>query len=85
MVFFSDIGYHSLAPSPISTGSVTHEVKVGANGLLQYDPNNVTANVGDKILFTFYPKNHTVTESSYNNPCEKLEASTGVPGFSSGL
>ena len=33
-----------------------HEVTVGKDGMLMYMPEKVTAEVGDKVQFTFYPK-----------------------------
>jgi len=56
------------------------DVTVGANKTLQYTPENITAKVGDIITFTFQPKNHTVTQSTFANPCDKMDA-----GFSSGF
>ncbi|KII88409.1 hypothetical protein PLICRDRAFT_111045 [Plicaturopsis crispa FD-325 SS-3] len=58
----------------------TIDVSVGANGLLRYDPQNVTAAVGDTINFTFHPKNHTVTQSAFAQPCVPLDG-----GFHSGF
>ena len=31
-----------------------------------------SANIGDKISFKFHPKNHTVTQSSFEYPCTPL-------------
>ena len=38
------------------------------------------ADVGDEVFFTFLTKNHTVTQSSFANPCGRLEG-----GVDSGL
>ncbi|KAF2868964.1 Cupredoxin [Massariosphaeria phaeospora] len=60
---------------PHSTG-VTHRIFAGAtteNGGLHYEPQNVVAEPGDVIEFHFLPKNHTVTQSSFDAPCEPLE------------
>ena len=38
------------------------------------------AYVGDVVVFTFHPKNHSVTQSSFNAPCTPLEG-----GFDAGL
>ncbi|KAF8600223.1 hypothetical protein BDV93DRAFT_525511 [Ceratobasidium sp. AG-I] len=51
----------------------THKVTVGNNGKLRYDPQYVHAKVGDYVKFEFHPKNHTVTESSFDNPCHKID------------
>ena len=64
----------------------THRVTVGAWGNLAYDPEYVNANVGDYIKFEFHPKNHTVTESSFNSPCSKLTDAHGNQlGFRTGF
>ncbi|KAF5342689.1 hypothetical protein D9611_001472 [Ephemerocybe angulata] len=57
----------------------THRITVGADGKLEYAPNNIKADVGDFVIFQFKPKNHTVTRSSFENPCQ----SNG--GFKSGF
>ncbi|KAI9445221.1 hypothetical protein H4582DRAFT_1914076 [Lactarius indigo] len=57
------------------------QVTVGdANGSTIYTPNNINASVGDTVQFTFNPKNHTVTQSTFANPCAPLSA-----GFDSGF
>ncbi|CAE6498465.1 unnamed protein product [Rhizoctonia solani] len=58
----------------------TYKVTVGAEGELRYDPEYVHANVGDYIKFEFHPKNHTVTESSFNDPCHAIDG-----GFRTGF
>ena len=47
----------------------THRVQVGADGDLIFRPQTIDAAVGDMILFEFLAKNHTVTRSSFDNPC----------------
>jgi hypothetical protein len=39
-----------------------------------------TAAQGDIVVFTFFPKNHTVTQSSFAQPCTPLDG-----GFDTGL
>ncbi|KAF2204769.1 hypothetical protein GQ43DRAFT_363913 [Delitschia confertaspora ATCC 74209] len=70
----------SLAPAP-STGPVTHTVIVGgmkpvATGMapvLGYSPESITAAQGDKVKFVFMQKNHTATQSTFADPCKKME------------
>ncbi|PVH74184.1 Cupredoxin [Cadophora sp. DSE1049] len=50
----------------------TIQVTVGKGGLV-YSPNNIRAEVGTNIEFSFFPKNHTVTQSSFKDPCHPLE------------
>jgi plastocyanin len=51
-------------------------VKVGENGGLTYSPESVTAKEGDIISFQFLAKNHSVTQSSFNDPCTRLTTPT---------
>lgn len=44
-----------------------------------FTPSSVTASVGDSILFLFESGNHSVTQSTFDNPCERLSG-----GFDSG-
>ncbi|EPQ58329.1 Cupredoxin [Gloeophyllum trabeum ATCC 11539] len=70
-----------LAASLVTVASATnYDVSVGANGQLRFDPETVTAAVGDVVNFTFHPKNHTVSQSSFNEPCVKV-----ADGFDSGF
>jgi len=57
--------------------AATINITAGADGL-KFKPPNVTANVGDEILFTFINQ-HTVTQGTFGTPCQNL---TG--GFDSG-
>jgi plastocyanin len=51
-------------------------VKVGEGGGLTFNPETVTAKEGDIISFQFLTKNHTVTQSSFNDPCTRLTTPT---------
>ncbi|KLO12287.1 hypothetical protein SCHPADRAFT_905300 [Schizopora paradoxa] len=55
------------------------QVKVGDEGLF-FVPPTVNASVGDIVSFSFVGKNHSVTQSSQDNPCTPLDG-----GFNSGL
>jgi len=69
-----------LASSLVSSAlAATFNVDVGAGGLV-FNPNKITAQAGDEVLFTFRAKNHTVTQSSLANPCDPL-AGGGDSGF----
>lgn len=53
-----------------STGVATHTIKVGPRGNPhQYVPHSVNATVGDYIVFEFYPRNHSVVQAKYLEPC----------------
>jgi len=68
------------APPAVTATSSPFKVSVGKDGLT-YTPSNIIAEVGTLIEFDFFPKNHTVTQSSFKDPCHPL--STG--GFFSGF
>ena len=54
----------------ISAGSATHTIKVGPReDPHQYYPSSVKADVGDIIVFEFYPRNHSVVKADYMAPC----------------
>jgi len=54
-------------PAAVSAQNVM-KVLVGDGGLT-FNPSNVTAQKGDKIAFEFRSKNHTVTQSTFADPC----------------
>ncbi|KAK0715208.1 hypothetical protein B0H67DRAFT_488705 [Lasiosphaeris hirsuta] len=55
-------------------------VDVGPNGALVYSSNNITELPRTVVEFLFNPRNHTVTQSSFEKPCQPLDG-----GFSSGF
>ncbi|KAJ6488532.1 hypothetical protein C8R47DRAFT_483056 [Mycena vitilis] len=71
----------SLAVIPVAR-SATIEVTVGGTGVIAYTPNQVQANVGDVIQFTFKQRNHTITRSTLANPCSPI---TGDGALDSGF
>jgi plastocyanin len=85
--------FTTLALSALSVGSAlaansvtVHVVQVGAaNGTLAYFPDNIKAAVGDMIQFQFAPANHTVTQSTFDNPCQPLAMHSNTTGVYSGF
>jgi plastocyanin len=68
-------------PTPASLTGTVHKVIVGGpNASLVFDPPHVDAKPRDIIMFEFHQKNHTVTQSSFADPCRKLNAN-GTVGF----
>jgi len=57
-----------LALLPFVSAAV-HDIQVGAGGKLVYSPEAISAQPGDQVVFHFNPKNHTVTQSSFADPC----------------
>ncbi|CAA7266566.1 unnamed protein product [Cyclocybe aegerita] len=75
---------NSPAPTPASAEGVVHKVIVGGPGKLTFDPPNVSALPRDTIVFEFHQKNHTVTQSAFDDPCRPFNAN-GLTGFDSGF
>ncbi|KAH7085192.1 hypothetical protein BKA63DRAFT_402001 [Paraphoma chrysanthemicola] len=75
-----DMQVMPLAPE-VPNGPMTHTVVVGglkpvATGMapsLLYNPESITAAVGDMVMFVFMQKNHTATQSTFAEPCRKME------------
>lgn len=64
--------------APTATGySKIIDVTVGKDGSLTYQPDDISAQIGDLVRFTFVAKNHTVTRSSFNDPCTPLPPPAG--------
>jgi plastocyanin len=52
-----------------TTGTASKQtVAVGKDGL-KFTPDTIQANVGDQITFEFFPKNHSVVQADFDNPC----------------
>ncbi|EIM90287.1 uncharacterized protein STEHIDRAFT_119318 [Stereum hirsutum FP-91666 SS1] len=79
----------STAATSTSSSTTDHKVIVGGTGsaVLTYQPSNITAQPGDTVTFEFHQKNHTVTQSSFAAPCQKLASTStsGQVGFASGF
>jgi len=71
----------SLLALPFVAAWTTHNVTVGADGQLVYDPPSITAAVGDTILFVF-ESDHTATQSTFQSPCSP--SSGGFNGAAAG-
>jgi len=84
MKFFATLSTLAAIAGSVAAKNIT--VTVGAGGNLTYTPAEVQAEVGDVVNFVFTSKNHTVTQSSFANPCKLLvNATTNVQGFDSGF
>jgi plastocyanin len=56
------------------------------NGSKTYSPSDIKANVGDMVQFQFAPANHTVTQSTFDNPCTPISnIMKNVTGIYSGF
>ena len=56
-------------PVPTISPATSHFVDVGADGDLRFNPNSIDAAVGDWIFFRFLQLNHSVTQSTLDQPC----------------
>ncbi|KAE8148507.1 hypothetical protein BDV25DRAFT_141741 [Aspergillus avenaceus] len=53
-------------------GQAVHRVSVGHQNASVFSPNQLNANIGDQIIFEFHSLNHTLTQSSFGDPCSPL-------------
>ena len=60
-------------------------VRVAQNGSLTYTPNDIRVNVGEMVQFQFAAGNHTVTQSTFDQPCQPIAMHTNATGFHSGF
>ncbi|KAJ7679148.1 hypothetical protein DFH06DRAFT_1120895 [Mycena polygramma] len=66
--------------------AVDHPVTVSPGGALTFAPDQIQADVGDTITFTFVSKNHSVTTTNFSGAvCPPPAGGVGVNGFDSGL
>jgi len=72
-------------PTPAAPEGVVHKVIVGGPGKLAFDPAHVVAKPRDIVSFEFRQKNHTATQSSFDDPCRKLNVNGQQIGFDSGF
>lgn len=84
----------SVAAAPASSGTaaasgqvMVHVVKVSnKKGDLVFEPNNLQAAAGDMVQFHFYPKNHSVVQSTFDQPCQPIKNNMpAAAGFFSGF
>ncbi|EIN14163.1 hypothetical protein PUNSTDRAFT_95790 [Punctularia strigosozonata HHB-11173 SS5] len=81
MLFTASAAIVGLAWAASGVQAATHDVTVGgADGTLAFNPEAIFANPGDQVIFHFEQKNHTVTQSSFANPCALKDG-----GFDSGF
>ncbi|ERF69068.1 hypothetical protein EPUS_01024 [Endocarpon pusillum Z07020] len=55
------------------------------NASLKFYPEEIRAEAGSMVQFQFYPRNHTVTQSTFDRPCEPINnIMPNVTGINSG-
>ncbi|KAK3951901.1 hypothetical protein QBC32DRAFT_153736 [Pseudoneurospora amorphoporcata] len=63
----------------------THLVTVGYNGTLVFSPTKIAAQPGEAIQFQFVAGNHTVTQSTFDAPCQPISQNSNITGIHSGF
>ncbi|OQO00412.1 hypothetical protein B0A48_13761 [Cryoendolithus antarcticus] len=48
----------------------TFTVQAGGNGELNFAPSSLVAPIGSQVQFVWYPRNHSLASSSYDNACQ---------------
>jgi len=55
------------------------------NGDLRFFPDDIKAAAGSMVQFQFHPKNHSVVQAAFSNPCTPInEVNSSIVGFKSG-
>jgi uncharacterized cupredoxin-like copper-binding protein len=74
------------ASVPAFVFAANHTVLVGQDGKATFTPSTITAVVGDIVNFQFAGGNHTVTQSTFADPCtQPFNTTSGAAGFDSGF
>ncbi|KAK3683623.1 hypothetical protein B0T22DRAFT_443644 [Podospora appendiculata] len=60
------------ATGTVAATGATHSVVVGGSQGLSFNPTEITAAIGDTVIFTFMSQNHTATQSAFAEPCKAL-------------
>jgi len=80
---FSLLALVAAVPAMVAAKNIT--VLVGKGGST-FAPNSIAADVGDLVWFSFEGGNHTVTQSTFDDPCtQPFNTTSGVAGFDSGF
>ncbi|KAI0013250.1 hypothetical protein F4779DRAFT_613778 [Xylariaceae sp. FL0662B] len=69
----------------VASAQNVHVVSVGTtDGSPVFKPDNIKANVGEMIQFQFRGGNHSVAQSTFDNPCSPISQSSNMTGFFTG-
>ncbi|KAK1754406.1 hypothetical protein QBC47DRAFT_217603 [Echria macrotheca] len=63
----------------------TTRVLVAENGTQTFSPNNIKVAAGEAVQFQFLTGNHTVTQSTFDQPCQPIAMHSNITGFHSGF
>lgn len=73
------------ALTSLASAQRTWVVTVARNGSLTYSPNKIVAQPGEFVQFQFLAGNHTVTQSTFDQPCQPISMHSNITGFHSGF
>jgi plastocyanin len=73
------------ALASLASAQKTWSVAVAMNGSLTFSPNKLVAQPGEFVQFQFHAGNHTVTQSTFDQPCQPIGQTSNVTGFHSGF
>jgi len=84
---------NSPAATPVAAAGAVHTVIVGgldnssSTPKLVFTPDHISANPRDTVVFQFQQKNHSVIQSSFADPCRRLNVNNASAplGFDSGF
>ncbi|KAF7303311.1 hypothetical protein MKEN_01295200 [Mycena kentingensis (nom. inval.)] len=64
----------ALASLIVGASAKVHDVQVGGDdGKFVFVPEALSGAIGDQVVFHFNPKNHSVVQSAFDNPCGPKE------------
>jgi plastocyanin len=71
--------FATLLSAVSAASAAVHSITVG-DGALAFSPANISAAVGDTVVFSFYPTKHSVAQASFAKPCVPLNSSSFFSG-----
>jgi plastocyanin len=75
----------AVASAQDMNGTPTVAVTVGMNKTLTFSPNNLKVAAGTAVQFQFVAGNHTVSQSTFDQPCQPVSMFSNVTGVNSGF
>ncbi|KAK4197082.1 Cupredoxin [Triangularia verruculosa] len=73
------------ALASLASAQRTWVVTVAQNGNFTFSPDNIKAAPGEFVQFQFLAGNHTVTQSTFDKPCQPIAMHSNATGFHSGF
>jgi plastocyanin len=69
------------ATATSSSSSSLQTVTVGNGGNIMFSPDSITAKAGEQIVFSWGSSGHSVTQGSFDTPCQPLNGTGVNSGF----